>query len=296
MKIKFTWSHPKNGERPFIYDIYEDSDTGGKLIFKGAVSGHIVKYDTQHSGTFYVIARNPNGESISNKSDGVAGASKRTITLSPDNFTKSKYIHKVSENSYEFTVPNYFGDIVVHMQGAGGSGSSAHIAGPNDNACIGGGSSGQYIKHEGKLFSSGEKLLITVGRGGSSVKPQQVSGADGEDGEPTVIGSIFTASGGKGGEYSKTSECSFKGDGEEYSSKYNGKIYHNGKYNHSCNAKLYGGEASDFGGGGSAGVGIGGQNAGVGAGGGSAANRCDSNDIVTGGNGGDGLVIIEWYE
>lgn len=190
-----------------------------------------------------------------------------------------------------FTVPEGVTKIKVTAVGGGGGGGLA-------DASAGGGGGGACIIAI-YTVTPGAEISITVGKGG--VGAPDAEGWTGADGTATVVGTLVTApggggggswgeggiSGGTGGGKGATMDGN-TGDGDGKGE--DGAIGIGGTSDFSGSWPAGGGGGS-YGDGGDGKCNGNGENGGYGAGGGGAS------DIATGtkaGNGGDGIVIIEW--
>jgi hypothetical protein len=95
--------------------------------------------------------------------------------------------------------------VLIQAWGAGGSGSKG-----TTGRC-GGGGGGGYMEKWVTLSSMGSTETITIGAGGAG---QSTSGANGNVGGNTTVGSIVTAYGGGGGKYDSYSGLGGGGGGE----------------------------------------------------------------------------------
>ena len=198
-----------------------------------------------------------------------------------------------------FTVPEGVNQITVIACGGGGGGAL------NWNQSPSGGGGAACVKKTSSV-TSGQKIQITIGKGGSGgVGGSSAQDANGKSGTATVVGNIVTcppgqggkdlnndtggASGGSGGGSggnSKT-DAGAGGNGE------NG-LYGVGGKGSLINRSGFGGGGGSYGDGGNAAniVGESGKDGGYGAGGGAGSSKLPNS--YTGGNGGNGIVIIRW--
>lgn len=198
-----------------------------------------------------------------------------------------------------FTVPEGVNQITVIACGGGGGGAL------NWNQSPSGGGGAACVKKTSSV-TSGQKIQITIGKGGSGgVGGSSAQDANGKSGTATVVGNIVTcppgqggkdlsndtggASGGSGGGSggnSKT-DAGAGGNGE------NG-LYGVGGKGSLINRRGFGGGGGSYGDGGNAAniVGESGKDGGYGAGGGAGSSKLPNS--YTGGNGGNGIVIIRW--
>lgn len=218
-----------------------------------------------------------------------------------------------SVGTVSYTVPTWANYAVITGCGGGGGGSGEPYNSSSQGN--GGGGGGAAVKDSVYDVSAykGQTISITVGAGGSR-GPSGYAGAsstyvNGGDGGDTVIGSILTLAGGKGG--AKTTGGAAGGTG--------GGAGGNGNTNGSAGLVGSGGTkgASDYGeydyyggGGGGGSLGYGGTggdadasgghkttNGGSGyhgGGGGGAGSAYSAGDMKAGGNGGDGYLKIIW--
>ena len=174
--------------------------------------------------------------------------------------------------------------IRVKCQGAGGAGGSIQ----NGTGVSGAGSGGGYAESFiADIESLPDTVQVTVGAGGTTV-----TGGDGNPGGDSSFGSIVEATGGGGGGSNGSTSTPGAGTGD---------------FNIDGGWGAPGGSGTDFpsGVGGSSYMGSGGAGrrhgsngfggVGRGYGGGGGACRQGTSGTATGGNGADGIVIVELY-
>ena len=190
-----------------------------------------------------------------------------------------------------FTVPDGVTAIKVTAAGGGGGGAVG------DQNKGGGGGGGADCIVAVYSVTPGQNIAITIGKGGNGGKFASGSGVDGEAGTATVVGSFVTVPGGKGGSQDGTGgEAGGSGGGEGATvNVYNSNLNspgEDGLFGSGGNtiAACAGGGGGSYGDGGDAGSvqTADGENGIYGGGGGG----CDAR--MNAGDGGDGIVIIEW--
>lgn len=198
-----------------------------------------------------------------------------------------------------FTVPEGVNQITVIACGGGGGGAL------NWNQSPSGGGGAACVKKTSSV-TSGQKIQITIGKGGSGgVGGSSAQDANGKSGTATVVGNIVTCPPGQGGKdlNNDTGGASGgSGGGSGGNSKTdagaggNGKngLYGVGGKGSLINRSGFGGGGGSYGDGGNAAtiVGESGKDGGYGAGGGAGSSKLPNS--YTGGKGGNGIVIIRW--
>ncbi len=196
-----------------------------------------------------------------------------------------------------FTVPEGVNQITVIACGGGGGGAFY------TNRWASGGGGAACVKKTVSV-SPGQEISIKIGKGGTGgVNSNSLSESRGKDGTATIVGSIVTCAGGHGGEeasdlYNPANGGAAGGAGGGAGGSANRGVGENGK-NGLFGTGGKGSKDNELGGGGGS-YGNGGnaaqsysQNAttaGYGAGGGASGLNPD----FSGGNGGDGIVIVRW--
>jgi len=203
--------------------------------------------------------------------------------------TRARDGNKIFTFNGSFTVPNGVTYIRLDIQGAGGSGA----VGDNDGYHSGGGYAGEF-KTILEQVNESAILNINIGNGGT---PSNFSSLlNGETGESTSViinytsgnTKIISASGGKGG---LARDNRYTGNGGTRRSNITGLYYKDGLHSYnSRGVSCYGGQASEFGNGGSQS----GQIPAYGAGGTAVSLHGTSYDNPSYCIGGDGIVIITW--
>lgn len=190
-----------------------------------------------------------------------------------------------------FTVPEGVNQITVIACGGGGGGALEW------NSVPAGGGGAACIKKTSSV-SPGQKISITIGKGGEGGKP---SDSTGKAGTATVVGSIVTCAGGQGGQESEKGgggAAGGSGGGKGGNAVRNGTggngengLYGTGGKGSKVNQYGIGGGGGSYGNGGNAAstTNQNGGDGGYGAGGGGGQGLSNR-----GGNGGDGIVIIRW--
>ena len=278
--IEFNWSTVQQAEG---YAIYQRHVGGAEADFEYIVGvlNPPYRYYTTPNQTFEfaVKAMNPSGESdYSNVDEGSTAANPGV---------------KVFKTNGNFQIPNGVYEVELCLQGAGGSGG----IGSRDGYHTGGGYAGQFIKKTIQV-QPGQMFNINLGAGGAPMPPL-TSLTDGEKGGDTIVtlpdASTITAQGGTGGRATSTayagngksiiSEClrTDTGDGTY-------KLYDGLHMDGPISTSTYGGQASNFGHGGSRT----GRIPGYGAGGSGISIYEASYDNSNICNGGDGLVTMAW--
>lgn len=191
----------------------------------------------------------------------------------------------------------------VHVLGGGGAGGGCWSTGSSEVADGGGGASGGYAYSLIPASSVPSSVAVTVGAGGAGTTANEAGG----DGGSSSFGSLVEAPGGLGGSrgtaainFTRTSGGGSRSSGFTLSGSGNSVIGSDGD-NGVCagSASLRqgtGGAApGPFGGGtrrGTGGAGLSGSRYG---GGGSGASSDGSNPSLAGGNGADGIVVVEMH-
>ena len=177
-------------------------------------------------------------------------------------------------------------EITAFVQGAGGGGRAI----PKGNTAYGG-LAGEYKEITNNVFNDGDIVQLIVGRGGAGGHPYDANGV-GIDGGASIFLTEYSIGGAAG--YRGANEA-YKGDGEDHNNNSNGH-----KDTDDDGNIAYGGEASRFsnGGDGNANGADHLPKARTGAGGGSTvlSNKEEDSygDNAVGGDGGDGLIILQW--
>lgn len=197
--------------------------------------------------------------------------------------------------TYQFTVPKNVRSIKVTACGGGGAGAAAYYSA----SCGGGGGSGGVAIQRIFTVTPLSTISITVGSGGIGTNTAASSTAIAANGNATVVGTLVTLAGGKGGGVSAGGASAGEGSGAggtggKYSS--SGSTYSTAGSNGLLGK---GGEAGGYAGGGGGSIGNGGnggnQNGTKGGGGGGAVKSGGTGATSSkAGNGGDGYVKIEW--
>lgn len=190
-----------------------------------------------------------------------------------------------------FTVPETVNEITIIACGGGGGGALQWKGAPA------GGGGAACIKKTSSV-SPGQKISITIGKGGEGGKPRD---SIGKAGTATVVGSIVTCAGGQGGQESENGgggAAGGSGGGKGGNAVRNGTgsngengLYGTGGKGSKVNQYGIGGGGGSYGNGGNAAstTDQNGGDGGYGAGGGGGKGLSNR-----GGNGGDGIVIIRW--
>ena len=198
--------------------------------------------------------------------------------------------------TYQFAVPKNVRSIKVTACGGGGAGAAAY----NGSSGGGGGSGGAAIQ---RVFTVTplSTISITVGSGGIGTNTAASSAAVAASGNATVVGTLVTLAGGKGGAVLGTGGASA---GEGSGTGGTGVRYNSGSSSTAGSKGLFGkgGAAGGYAGGGGGSIGNGGkggeddnQNGTKGGGGGGAVKSGGTGATSSkAGNGGDGYVKIEW--
>ena len=203
--------------------------------------------------------------------------------------------------TYQFTVPKNVKAIKVTACGGGGAGAAAYN-GTSVAAGGGGGSGGVAIQ---RVFSVKSQAVISikVGSGGKGTNSASSSQAVAANGEATVVGTLVTLAGGRGGTANGAGGASAGegsgagGTGTQYKGSTSNTAGSNGLFGKGGNTGGYaGGGGGSIGDGGSGGDSVsGGQNGTKGGGGGGASKDGSTSGVSSkAGNGGDGYVKIEW--
>ena len=203
-----------------------------------------------------------------------------------------------TQGTYQFRVPKNVHSIKVTACGGGGAGSAAK----GSASCGGGGGSGGAAIQRIFTVTPLSTINITVGSGGAGTNTVVSSDAFAANGNATVVGTLVTLAGGRGGGVrsggaSVGEGSGAGGSGKEYNSSSSSTYGTNGLFGK-------GGAKSEYSGGGGGSIGNGGDGASYGAdggngtkgGGGGGGYKSGGSSAVSskGGNGGDGYVKIEW--
>lgn len=200
--------------------------------------------------------------------------------------------------TYVFKVPKNVHSIKVTACGGGGAGSAA-----KDYSSGGGGGSGGVAIQRIFTVKPLSTISITVGSGGAGTNTVVSSDAFAANGNATVVGTLVTLAGGRGGGVKSGGASAGEGSGAGG----NGTDYESStKIGANGSPGLFGkgGVAVSYAGGGGGSIGNGGDGASYGAdggngtkgGGGGGGYKSGGSSAVSskGGNGGDGYVKIEW--
>ena len=203
-----------------------------------------------------------------------------------------------TQGTYQFRVPKNVHSIKVTACGGGGAGSAAK----GSASCGGGGGSGGAAIQRIFTVTPLSTINITVGSGGAGTNTVVSSDAFAANGNATVVGTLVTLAGGRGGGVRSGGASAGEGSGaggsgKEYNSSSSSTYGSNGLFGK-------GGAKSEYSGGGGGSIGNGGDGASYGAdggngtkgGGGGGGYKSGGSSAVSskGGNGGDGYVKIEW--
>lgn len=200
--------------------------------------------------------------------------------------------------TYQFTVPKNVRSIKVTACGGGGAGAAAYYS----TSCGGGGGSGGVAIQRIFTVTPLSTISITVGSGGIGTNTAASSTAIAANGNATVVGTLVTLAGGKGGGVSAGGASAGEGSGAGGTG---GKYSSSGSTSSTAGSNGLlgkGGEAGGYAGGGGGSIGNGGkggengnQNGTKGGGGGGAVKSGGTGATSSkAGNGGDGYVKIEW--
>ncbi len=200
--------------------------------------------------------------------------------------------------TYTAQIPEGVKSIYVTACGGGGAGSAAK----GSASCGGGGGSGGAAIQRIFTVTPLSTINITVGSGGAGTNTVVSSDAFAANGNATVVGTLVTLAGGRGGGVRSGGASAGEGSGaggsgKEYNSSSSSTYGSNGLFGK-------GGAKSEYSGGGGGSIGNGGDGASYGAdggngtkgGGGGGGYKSGGSSAVSskGGNGGDGYVKIEW--
>lgn len=256
------------------------TDTFWKVLEKSTkVSSQLADYDLPSK-----IGEETDGEPFST----VFGKLNRIIKL------QLKDGEEIFRESGTFTVPEGVTEITVIACGGGGGGGTI----VNSSTSSGGGGASCVKKTVG--VTAGQKIQITVGKGGAGGTSTTRHGAAGTS---TVVGSIVTCPGGGGGLDGRdggTSGGAGGGKGGDGIFEGRGQNGENGLFGTGGAGSFYqqynrgnGGGGGSYGNGGAATstAGEDGKDGGYGAGGGASVTK---GSLGSGGKGGDGIVIIRW--
>jgi hypothetical protein len=239
----------------------------------GVISPYFLREEPNREYEYCVTAYNPADESdFSNWNRGV---------------TKARPGVRIFTNGGNFYVPLGITELTVCLQGGGGSGA----IGESDGLHSGGGFAGQFIKQTIKV-NEGDVIAVQVGQGGEHT--DYTTPADGVPGTETKV-ILYTleeivANGGRGGLHGSTS---FAGVGRSLVSDCTGETYDDGLHSYRPDyVSCYGGQASQFGNGGSRS----GTETGLGAGGSAISKHQEYYDNPAFNKGGGGVVMFAWFD
>jgi hypothetical protein len=254
------------------YNIYKVG-TPDVYVAGGVKSPYVYNTTPNVTADFYVKAVNLNGD-------------EGNASITDTGKTASISGSRVFKTTGQFTVPNGITELEICVTGGGGSGS----IGTWDGYPSGGGYAGQFIRQKMSV-TEGDLLQVTIGFGGKPSDYTVVS--DGVSGDNSVIENLVThelvtAKGGKGG---SARSASYRGNGASLTSECTGVKYYDGlQSNRPWGVSCYGGQASQYGNGGSRN----GKRSGSGAGGSAISKyrRDYDNQIFC--DGGNGICVISW--
>jgi len=265
--IKCTWDDVTGA---ISYNLYKDGD----LVAAGIESPYYYYAGPNTTNNYCVKAATTVGESTCSN----------TYQGSTSQMDGERYM----VTNGQFTVPNGITKLRICAVGGGGSGA----IGEADGSDTGGGYAGVYVDRLVNV-SPGDMLNIQLGEGGKHTDYSVVS--DGNPGTNTIItflntSLVITALGGHGG---KSNSKDYQGNGGRLKSRCVNGDFYDGLHSNKPNwVSCYGGQASQFGNGGSRS----GQVSEFGAGGSAISKFQEEYDNPLFCNGGNGYVTIQWGE
>jgi len=294
-----TLSAPNN----FVASNYESTNfvTCSWESVKGAASYNIYRKRPSDSNFTFAANSNTNTIDIYEKAGITAEYLVRTVNIngiesndsnSDEGTTSENPGIKIYRTNGNFYIPKGYNNIKLQMQGGGGSGA----IGEPDGYHSGGGFAGEYVE---KIIDASNIDMIQVFSGNGGIPSAYDSASDGVDGSRSRIIIHFSSGGYKminaaGGLGGKMKDVKYQGNGESLKSDVTGLYYKDGLHSQrpqeiSC----YGGQASNFGNGGSRS----GQTTGPAAGGSAISFKEQIYDNPEFCIGGDGVIVFSWgYE